>query len=111
MTNEVVLSDPKMEPAGKFVPLYQAYLTYQNMTDEEMGKIDSQTEARLSDVGVWQAAMQDSCDRLMETFSNRYLGLMQQQAAKLPDDSKKITDFLLEFRQGIDNFKLMYGLD
>lgn len=110
MTNEVVLSDPRMEPAGKFVPLYQAYLTYQNMTDEEIGKINSQTEARLSDVGAWQAAMQDSCDRLMETFSNRYLGLMQQQAAKLPDDSKEITNLLLEFRQGIDNFKLMYGL-
>lgn len=110
MINEVVLSEPKMEPAGKYVPLYQAYLTYTGMTDEERGKIDSQTEKRLSDVGAWQAAMQDSCDRLLETFSDRYLGLMQQQAMKLPDQSKDIIDLLLEFRQGIDNFKVMYGL-
>lgn len=110
ITSEVVLSEPKMEPAGKFVPLYQAYLTYKEMTDVERAKIDTQTEARLSDVGAWQAAMQDSCDRLMETFSDRYLGLMQQQATKLPDHSKDITNLLLEFRQGIDNFKLMYGL-
>lgn len=110
MTNEVVLSDPKMEPAGKFVPLYQAYLTYSSMSDEDKIKINEQTEARLSDVGAWQAAMQDSCDRLLETFNDRYLGLMQQQAMKLPEQTKEITDLLLEFRQGIENFKLMYGL-
>lgn len=110
MTNEVVLSEPKMEPAGKFVPLYQAYLTYMSMPNEEREKIDKKTEARLSDVGAWQAAMQDSCDRLLQTFSDRYLGLMQQQAEKLPGKSREIINLLLEFRQGIENFKLMYGL-
>ncbi len=110
MTNEVALSDPKMEPAGKYVPLYQAYLTYKAMTDEEKGKINDLIDARLSDVGAWQAAMQDSCDKLLETFSDRYLGLMQQQAMKLPEQTDEIVNLLLEFRQGIENFKLMYGL-
>lgn len=110
MTREVVLSEPKMEPAGKFVPLYQAYLSYTGMADAEKSKINTQTEARLSDVSAWQAAMQDSCDRLLQTFSDRYLGLMQQQAAKLPEQAGEIADLLLEFRQGIDNFKIMYGL-
>ena len=109
--SEVVLSEPKMEPAGKFVPLYQAYLTYTGMTDTDRGRIDAQTDERLGDVGAWQAAMQDSCDHLLMTFSDRYMGLMQQQAAKLPDQTDEITDFLLEFRQAIDNFKVMYGLD
>ncbi len=111
ITSEVVLSEPKMEPAGKFVPLYQAYLTYTGMTDTDRGRIDAQTDERLGDVGAWQAAMQDSCDHLLMTFSDRYMGLMQQQAAKLPDQTDEITDFLLEFRQAIDNFKVMYGLD
>ena len=110
MTSEVILSEPRMEPAGKFVPLYQAYLTYRGMSDADRSKIDAQTEGRLSDVGAWQAAMQDSCDRLLLTFSDRYLGLMQQQAAKLPEQEQEIIDFLLEFRQTIDNFKVMYGL-
>lgn len=110
ITSEVILSEPKMEPAGKFVPLYQAYLTYVEMADADRSKIDAQTEVRLSDVGAWQAAMQDSCDQLLQTFSDRYLGLMQQQAAKLPEQADEITGFLLEFRQAIDNFKVMYGL-
>lgn len=110
MTREVILSEPKMEPAGKFVPLYQAFMTYTGMADADRSKIDVQTEARLSDVGAWQAAMQDSCDRLLQTFSDRYLGLMQQQAAKLPEQADEIANLLLEFRQGIDDFKVMYGL-
>ncbi len=110
MTNEMILSEPKMEPAGKFVPLYQAYLTYKGMTDAAKKQIDMQTEARLSDVSAWQAAMQDSCDSLLQIFNDRYMGLMQQQAAKLPEQSEEITSLLLEFRGGIDDFKLMYGL-
>lgn len=110
MTSEVILSEPRMEPAGKLIPLYQAYLTYTEMTDADRGKIDALTDLRLSDVGAWQAVMQDSCDRLLEIFSDRYLGLMQQQASKLPEHTKEIVDLLLEFRQNIDNFKLMYGL-
>ena len=110
MTTEVALSEPRMEPFGKFVPLYQAYKTYETMTDDQRSKLDQATEARLNDITAWQAAMQDSCDRLEETFNDRYLGLMQQQAMKLPEYTEEIVDFLMQFRQGIDNFKVMYGL-
>lgn len=110
MTSEVALSEPRLEPAGKFVPLYQAYLTYSGMDDADRRRIDAQTEERLGDVGAWQAAMQDSCDRLLQTFSDRYMGLMQQQAMKLPELANEMINLLLEFRQGIDNFKVMYGL-
>lgn len=110
MTTEVTLSEPRMEPFGKFVPLYQAFKTYEEMSGDQRGKLDQAAEARLNDVSAWQAAMQDSCDRLADTFNDRYLGLMQQQAMKLPDHTQEIVDFLIQFRQGIENFKLMYGL-
>ena len=110
IVKEAVLSDPTMEPAGKLVPLFQAYLTFKGMSAEEKGKLNSLTENRLNDVSKYKDAMQTSCDKLLETFSDRYLGLMQQQAQKLPDNTAEIEDLLLEFRQGIENFKVMYGL-
>lgn len=109
MTTEVVLSEPRMDPFGKFVPLYQAFKTYEEMSNDQRGKLDQATETRLNDP-AWRAAMQDSCDRLTETFNDRYLGLMQQQAVKLPEHTQKIVEFLIEFRQGIENFRIMNGL-
>lgn len=107
---EIILSKPSMEPAGKFVPLYQAYLTYMEMLDTDRSMIDMQTESRLADFDTWQAVMRESCDHLIQIFNERYPGLMRLQAQKLPKQTNEINEFMLKFREGIDRFKMMYGL-
>ena len=110
MTKEVVLSEPRLEPAGKYVPLYQAYLTYLEISDADRNAINSNTEKRLNSSMEYMVVMQEQCDQLLEIFSDRYLGTMQMQAQKLPEKTEEIIGFLLEFRMGIDNFKIQYGL-
>lgn len=92
------------------MPLYQAYLTYMEMLDADRSMIDMQTESRLADFDTWQAVMRESCDHLIQIFNERYLGLMRLQAQKLPKQTDEINEFMLKFREGIDNFKMMYGL-
>lgn len=110
ITKEVTLSDPRMDPYGKLVPLYQAYQSYRALPEDGRAKLDHLTEDRMSDTDTWQETMRQSCDRLLQIFSNQYMGLMQSQAQKVPDDTEDIIALLLEFRQGIDNFKLQNGL-
>lgn len=108
--SETVLSEPAMEPYGKLVPLYQAYVTYSNMPEEARKAMDDLALKRMSGA-EWQTVMQDSCESLEQTFSDKYLGVMQQKAEMVPDHTKEIVSLLLDFVDGIDNFKTTYGLD
>ena len=107
--NEIVLSEPAMEPYGKLVPFYQAFITYSNMTEEDRKRIDEMTLNRMNGT-EWQAVMQDSCESLEQTFSDRYLGVMQQKAEMIPEHSKEIVELLLDFVDGIEEFKTSMGL-
>ena len=108
-TSEDVLSDPQTEPYGRYVPLYQAYVSYCAKKDEEKKEISDATDKRMSNVKDSKDEMKAACETLRETFSDAYMGALQSQARKLPN-TKEIVDFLIEFRGGIDNFRTMYGL-
>ncbi len=63
----------------------------------------------MNDLTNWRDVINDSCDKLSVTFSDRYLEVMKQQAMKLTEATEIIVSFLEEFREGIDEFRHVYG--
>lgn len=110
VTKEIPLSEPRMEPFGKFVPLYQAFITYFEMPDSTRAMLDRLTEDRLNGSEEDKEKMKESCDHLLQVFTNQYMGDLQKQAQKCPDDEEKMVEFLIEFRETIDSFKSRNGI-
>lgn len=110
MSEDMVLSEPKMEPYGKVVPLYQAYLSFKAMSEEDRAEVVNTTDERMS---MLDPALKEACTNLVTVFNPQYMGMMQrmlQRAVTEPATVKKIQDFLKEFRMGVDDFMGMYGL-
>ena len=110
MSEELVLSDPKKEPYGKVVPLYQAFLSFQAMSKEDREEVVNVTDDRMS---VLDPALKTACTHLLSVFTPQYMGMQQrmlQRAESNPETIKEIQDFLKAFRMGIDDFIGMYGL-
>lgn len=109
-TEEIVMSDPKMTPYGKLVPLYQAFLTFTAMSADEQNTAIDATDERLSMV---DPALKEACTHLSATFTPQYMGTQQrmlQRAITDPEEIKEVTEFLKAFRSGIDDFMALYGL-
>lgn len=110
MSEEMVLSDPKIEPYGKVVPLYQAFLSYQAMNKEDRDEVVNITDSRMSEL---DPALKEACANLVNVFTPQYLGMQQrmlQRAIADPSEIKEVQEFLKDFRMGIDDFMAMYGL-
>ncbi len=110
MSEETVLSEPKAEPYGKVVPLYQAFLSFQAMSKEEREDVLNATDERMS---MLHPGLKEACKNLLEIFTPQYMGMQQrmlQRAESNPEVIKEIQDFLKAFRMGIDDFVGMYGL-
>ena len=106
VVNEVVLSDPKVLPYGKYIPIYQAFLTFCNMSEVEREAISQAADEKMSDITdeVKKASL-----GLVQTFNPQYMNLMQRQAQRT-DITQEITDFLIAFRTALDDFIVMYGI-
>lgn len=110
MTEEVTLSDPKAEPYGKTVPLYQAYLSYCAMKKEDRDEVVDATDSRMS---VLDPALKEACTNLTTVFTPQYMGMQQRMLQRAEADEAKVKEiqkFLLDFRQGLDDFMGMYAL-
>ena len=110
MTEEITLSDPKVEPYGKVVPLYQAFLSFTAMSQEKRNEIRDATDERMA---VLDPALKQACTNLVNIFTPQYMGMQQRMLQRTEMDTdkfKEIIDFLKIFRSGIDDFMGMYGL-
>ncbi len=110
MSEETVLSDPKMEPYGKVVPLYQAFKTYCAMSAADREEVVNACDERMATLAP---ELQATCTQLLEIFNPQYLGMQQRMLQRAETDEalvREIQKFLVDFRQGIDDFKGMYGL-
>ncbi len=110
MSEETVLSDPKMDPYGKVVPLYQAFLSYRSMSKEDRDEVVNTTDDRMS---IIDPALKEACTNLVSVFNPQYMGMQQrmlQRAVADPAVVKEVQEFLKAFRMGIDDFMGMYGL-
>lgn len=110
LSEDMILSDPKTEPYGKVVPLYQAFLSYQAMKKEEREEVVNTTDSRMS---MLDPALKEACTNLVSVFTPQYLGMQQrmlQRAIADPSEVQKVQNFLKDFRMGIDDFMAMYGL-
>ena len=106
MTDEITLSDPRTEPYGKYVPLYQAFVTFCNMSADDQKEISEKADDRIMSISP---EMKEAADKLTKLFTKEYLGLMQRQAQRT-DKPAEIIQFLLRFMTGFTDFKLMYAL-
>ena len=110
MSEDMVLSEPKMEPYGKVVPLYQAYLSFKAMSKEDREEVVNTTDERMS---MLDPSLKEACTNLTTVFNPQYMGMMQrmlQRAETDPAVVKEIQEFLKAFRLGVDDFMGMYGL-
>lgn len=110
LVEEIMLSEPKMDPYGKVVPLYQAYKTYCAMSAEEREDVVAASDDKLA---IMDPSLKESCTQLAGVFTPQYMGMQQRMLQRAePDESvvKEIQKFLIDFRQGLDDFMGMYGL-
>lgn len=111
MKKEIILMDVKTQPYGMSLPLYQAYVSFSSLPDEEKQEIQTLVENKLANLDTTASEMKAVCDKLQRQFSEAYMGMMQMNAARFPDEQGKIEQFFLNFMQGLENFRIMYQLD
>ncbi len=96
-------------PYGK-IPLYQAFVTYCELPDEVRNEMrEKAQDAMLNGSQEELEAVVENLDRI---YTDDFLGAMQKTVVNLPgitgNQIDEITNFLLQFMDAKDNFRMMY---
>ena len=110
MSKDIILSDPSTKPYGAIVPLYQGFVSFTGLDDAARSAINKEVETKLNDTAKYYADIKAACDALEATLNDRYMGVMQMQAKKIPDKTALIEEFFINTRVELENFRPMYGI-
>lgn len=105
MTETVDLSLPTMKYGG--LPLYQAYLTYQQLDEDTRAAIKEESDRRKNNVAPQMIAAL----RAFKTgFSASYMQMMQNNARKHPTEYAKIIQFFTDLMTTLQTTAPLYGV-
>lgn len=108
LTEEVPLSEPSRKPYGGVAPLYQAFYSFQELGEEDREAIVAQSEKRKDDVS---GELAEACSQLQTIFDTAYVRSMQDNMRKqFPAEADAFKEFIRNFMEGLNNFRLMYGV-
>ena len=108
---EIPMSDPTVQPYGMSAPLYQAFLAYCEMSQEERDEIACASNRRLQTL---DPALKESCTNLQSAFDPARLGAQLGLLADQVSDAatyNEIESFLNDFNKALYNFVILYGLN
>lgn len=108
---EIPMSDPTVQPYGMSAPLYQAFIAYCDMSQDERDEIAMVANRRLQTL---DPILKDSCANLQTAFDPARLGAQLGLLADQVSDASiynEIENFLNDFNKALYNFVILYGLN
>lgn len=109
LVDEQELSNPTMQPYGGISPLYQAFVSFNVLSDGDRNELMDAVDGMRMNPDIEK--LRESTTALKAMLTPQYINAQVNFAKrKVPEQADAIKKFLTDLFAGIDDFKMMYGI-